>query len=161
MKPVVVRTTGELDAPARVVWAVLTDWERQSDWMLEMSDVVVTSSHREGVGVAALATVRIGGISTRDVIRVDVWEPPTHLGLAHEGWVKGRGDIRLQARPGARTHLDWVEELYPPWGVLGALGLRLFKPLLSRTFRRDLHVLQNIIRFEATRRYPGNNHDPS
>lgn len=153
MKPVTVRTTVDLPGPRELVWELLTDWERQADWMLEMSDVVVTSDHREGVGVAALATVRIGGISTRDVIRVDVWEPPGRLGLVHEGWVRGRGDMELTSMPDGDTHLDWTESLFPPWGVLGAVGLNLFRPLLARTFRRDVLVLSELVR---SRVYPDN-----
>lgn len=156
-----ISTTGELDGPPELVWDLLTAWERQPEWMLEMSDVVVTSEHRAGLGVEALATVKVGGISTRDVVRVDVWDPPRQLGLVHEGWVRGRGDMRLQPLPNARTRLDWTEVLFPPWGFAGAVGLRFFKPLLARTFRRDLAVLRNIVRFEATRRYSGNSNDHS
>ena len=58
--------------------------------------------HREGVGVVAAATVRIGGISTRDRIRVDAWEPERHLGIEHLGWVGGRGDLRLTDLGGGR-----------------------------------------------------------
>jgi hypothetical protein len=157
MKPVTIRTAADLPGPPELVWELLTDWERQADWMLEMSDVVVTSDHREGVGVEALATVKIGGISTRDVIRVDVWEPRRRLGLAHEGWVRGRGDMLLVAQPDGTTHLDWTEELVPPLGLLGAIGLRLFRPLLARTFRRDVKVLRNLVRSRAIPRYPGTN----
>lgn len=148
MRPLVFEMSGELPGPQEVVWSLLTDWERQADWMLEMSKVVVTSPHREGVGVEARATVRIGGISTTDLVRVDVWEPPNHLGLAHEGWVGGRGDIRLRPT-GAGTHMEWREELFPPWGALGAVGMRIFAPLIKRTFRRDVDTLRRIVREES------------
>jgi hypothetical protein len=154
MKPVVVCTTADLPGRPDVVWRLLTDWERQSDWMLEASNIVVVSPHREGVDVEAEATVRIGGISTRDRIRVDVWEPERHLGIVHLGWVGGRGDLRLTAVDG-RTHLDWREELRPPLGPLGALGIRLFSPLLARTFARDARVLTDLVREAAAGRYPG------
>jgi hypothetical protein len=128
--------------------------------MLEMSKIVVTSGQRTGVGVTARATIRIGGIRTTDLVRVDTWEPQTLLGMTHEGWVKGRGDIRLVPLPGDRTQLHWREELRPPWGILGAIGLRVLSPLIRRTFRRDVAVLQNIVRFEASRRYSGNTDAP-
>ena len=157
MKPIVLTSAAELDAPPKLVWDVLTNWERQCDWMLEMSDIVVTSETREGVGVRARATIRIGGIRTTDLVRVDVWKPAEQLGMAHEGWVKGRGDMWLSSIGYDRTKLDWREELHPPWGILGAVGLRAFRPLIRRTFLRDIAILQNIVRFEASRRYPGNN----
>lgn len=154
MKPVVVSTAGELPGPIEFVWELLTDWERQTEWQREMSNIVVTSERRQGVGVEARATVRIGGISTTDLVRVDVWDPPTHLGLVHEGWVRGRGDIRLALTTDGTTRMDWREELWPPWGILGAAGLRAFTPLLRRTFRRDFDILRRLVR-EGSRDYPG------
>jgi uncharacterized membrane protein len=159
MKPIVVETTRELAGPIELGWRVLTNWERQSDWMLEMSEIVVTSDNREGPGVEARATISIGGIRTTDLVRVDVWQPPNHLGLVHEGWVKGRGDIRLEPIDNGHTLLRWREELRPPWGILGVIGLRLFRPLIVRTFRRDLDVLQNIVFTKATPRYSSNTDD--
>jgi hypothetical protein len=145
MKPVRVSMSADLSGPPSTVWRLLVDWERQGDWMLEASDFVVISEHREGVGVTAEATVKIGGISTRDRIRVDVWDPPERLGLEHLGWVSGRGDMRLTPIEGGRTHLDWTEELHPPLGPLGAIGIRLFTPLMRRIFERDLRVLAELV----------------
>jgi uncharacterized protein YndB with AHSA1/START domain len=128
-----------------IVWDLITDWEHQDDWMLEASDFLVTSEHREGVGVEALATIRIGGIRTRDRVRVSVWEPPERLVIEHVGWVRGRGDIRLTAAD-LDTRLTWVETLQAPLGIVGHLGLWLFAPLMRRIFRRDLRVLRGLVR---------------
>jgi uncharacterized protein YndB with AHSA1/START domain len=127
------------------VWDLITDWEHQDDWMLEASDFLVTSEHREGVGVEALATVRIGGIRTRDRVRVSVWEPPERLVIEHVGWVRGRGDIRLTAA-GLDTRIVWLETLQAPLGIVGHVGLWLFAPLMRRIFRRDLRVLRGLVR---------------
>jgi hypothetical protein len=132
-----------------VVWELLTDWEHQGDWMLEASDFVVTSDEREGVGVEAEATIKIGGITTRDVIRVVEWEPPRHLAIEHMGWVSGRGDIYLTALGFDRTHVFWREDLEPPAGVLGAAGLTALRPLMGRIFRRDLKVLASLVRVRS------------
>jgi hypothetical protein len=40
----------------------------------------------------------------------------------------------------------WAETLYPPLGVAGALGITAFKPLMTRIFKRDLRVLQGLVR---------------
>jgi hypothetical protein len=42
------------------------------------------------------------------------------------------------------THLFWREELVPPWGGLGRLGLRLLTPVLRRTFARDVRLLREL-----------------
>ena len=135
--------------PPEAIWELITDWEHQGDWMLEASDFVVVSDRRAGVGVEAEATIRIGGVQTRDRVRVAEWEPPRRLVIEHLGWVAGRGVIELTPVAGERTHVWWREELQPPLGALGALGMRAFKPLMARIFRRDLQVLVALARARA------------
>jgi len=142
--PVVLEMGATIAAPREVVWDLITEWERQGEWMLEASDFVVTSPHREGVGVEAKATIAIGGIKTRDRIRVSVWEPPQRLAIEHLGWVSGQGDIFLAPSGPGRTRFFWREELHPPLGLLGALGIAAFKPLMRRIFDRDVAVLRDL-----------------
>jgi uncharacterized protein YndB with AHSA1/START domain len=147
--PVVVELVHTLPGPPEVVWSLLTDWEHQDDWMLEASDFVVTSEVREGVGVEAEATIKIGGISTRDRVRVIAWDPGRHLAIEHLGWVSGEGHLYLTPLSDDRTHVFWREELFPPVGLLGAVGMTAFKPMLARQFRRDLKVLAGLVRARA------------
>jgi hypothetical protein len=144
VRPIVVELDTILPGPPDVVWELITDWENQDLWMREASDFVVTTPHREGIGVEAAATIRVGGLRTRDTIRVDVWEPARRLGIEHGGWVKGRGDLTLERSDG-HTRFHWREELRPPWRLLGAIGLRAYRPLLARTFRRDLELLRELV----------------
>ena len=146
METIDIELSRVLPGPPDVVWDLLTDWEHQDDWMLEASDFVVTSDIREGVGVEAEATIRMGGLRTRDRVRVCVWEPPTRLGIDHLGWVSGTGMITLTALADGSTRADWVESLRPPFGAVGAFGLRAYRPLLRRTFARDLRVLEGLVR---------------
>lgn len=138
-----------MPGPPDVVWRLITDWERQGDWMLEARDFVVTTAHREGIGVEAEATVRIGGITTRDRVRITDWDPPRRLSLEHLGWVSGTGDLVLVPLGPGRTRVVWREAFRAPrlgrLGPLGRLGLVLFRPLLRRIFRRDLGVLAGLV----------------
>ena len=149
--PVVLEMAETLPGPPDVVWRLITDWEHQDDWMLEASDFVVTSQQREGVGVEAEATIKIAGVTTRDKVRVIGWEPQKRLAIEHLGWVSGKGEIFLTSLGGTRTHLFWREELYPPVGVAGALGITAFKPVMYRIFKRDLRVLAGLVRAAASR----------
>ena len=148
-RPVVLEMATTVPGEPEVVWELLTDWEHQGDWMLEARDFVVTSPARTGVGVEAEATVSIGGITTRDVVRVVEWQPGRALGIAHEGWVSGRGDIHLTRLGPGRTHVFWREELRPPLGVIGAAGLLALAPLMRGIFERDLRVLRGLVRVAA------------
>lgn len=153
--PVVLELAATVPAPPDVVWELVTDWERQGEWMLEASDFVVTSPHRQGVGVEAEATITIGGIRTRDRIRVVAWEPQRRLGIEHLGWVRGYGEIYLAAAGPGRTRVFWREELHPPLGGLGAIGLTAFRPLLKRVFERDVRELKRLAGRTAGRTVPG------
>jgi len=142
--PVVLEMAATVPATPEDVWRLVTDWERQGDWMLEASDFVVTSAHREGVGVEAEATIRIAGVTTRDRIRVSVWQPPRRLTIEHLGWVSGHGEIYIAPAGAGRSRVFWREELHPPLGVLGAIGLSAFKPMMRRIFERDIEVLAQL-----------------
>jgi carbon monoxide dehydrogenase subunit G len=150
-RPVVIEVSDTMPGSPDVVWALITDWEHQGDWMLEASSFEVTSKHREGVGVEARATVRIAGIRTRDSVRVSMWEPPRLLVIEHLGWVKGSGEIQMQpTREG--TRMRWRETLFAPrmLGPIGRMGLRVAAPLMRRVFRRDLRVLQGLVRLRSS-----------
>ena len=141
-------------APAETVWGTLVDWEHLGGWMLEASNVRVTSQQREGVGTEVEARVRIGGIATTDSVRVVRWEPPHALGIDHLGWVKGRALIEcIPTETG--TRVEWTERLEPPMGVVGALGIRAFKPLMAKTFARDMGALKRRCELQAGTRSPG------
>jgi carbon monoxide dehydrogenase subunit G len=149
-RPVVIELQDTMPGPPEVVWALLTDWERQGEWMLEASGFEVIGRQREGVGVEARATVRIAGIATRDRIRVTMWEPPRILVIEHLGWIKGTGELQMvPIREG--TRIRWRESLFPParLGPFGTVGLRLFAPIMRRIFRRDLRVLRDLVRGQA------------
>ena len=137
----------DIDRPPEAIWPHLVDWENLPRWMQEAHRISVLGDLREGVGVEAEATVRIAGITTRDRIRVTRWEPPAVLELAHLGWVKGSGYIELSPLDRG-THLFWREELVPPWGIIGAIGLRLIAPIMRRTFARDLRLLREVVESE-------------
>jgi uncharacterized protein YndB with AHSA1/START domain len=143
---VVLEMAETLPGPPSVVWELITDWEHQGDWMLEASDFTVTSKKRKGVGVEAEATIRIAGITTRDVVRVVTWDPPRRIAIEHRGWVSGLGEMFLTPLTEDRTHIFWREQLRPPVGVLGAVGLTGFKPVMSRVFQRDLRILAGLVR---------------
>jgi hypothetical protein len=151
--PVLLELAETVPAEPRVVWELITDWEHQGDWMLEARGFEVLSDAREGVGVEAEATVSIGGITTRDRVRVVAWEPERHLAIEHRGWVSGRGDIYLTRLGPDVTHVFWREHLHPPLGPLGHVGLMAFRPLMRRVFARDLRVLASLARARSAPRH--------
>ena len=139
--PIAMEMVIDIQAPPPMVWDRLVDWENLGSWMLEGSGFEVIGPRREGVGTRATATISIGGIKTKDPIRVVRWEPPNVLEMEHLGWVKGMGTMRLFPK-GEGTHLFWREVLIPPWGIIGDMGIRVFKPMMRKVFVRDLNELK-------------------
>lgn len=146
--PVELEMSVRIEAPIEKVWERLVDWENLGEWMLEGRGFKVTSDHQEGVGVTAEASIRIGGITTTDPVEVTRWEPPEVLEITHSGWVAGTGLMVCKPAPWG-TFLYWKETLRPPLWILGAVGLRLFKPLMQRVFERDLAVLKSLLEGQA------------
>ncbi len=145
--PVLIEMWRVLPGPPDVVWRLITDWEHQDDWMLEARDFVITSTHREGLGVTGRATVRIGGITTTDEVVVTGWEPQRRLAIEHAGWVSGRAEMLLTALPEGGTHILWREELIcQSLGAVGSIGLAVFRPLMRMIFVRDLRILESLAR---------------
>ncbi|MEO7803038.1 MAG: SRPBCC family protein [Actinomycetota bacterium] len=132
----------EIAAPRHRVWPLLVDWENLGLWMTEASGFKVTSAHREGVGVTAVATIRIAGFHTTDAVQVIGWEFEKLLVIKHLGWVTGTGRMALDGDN--TTVIRWTETLDPPWGLFGALGMRLLAPGIRRVFRRDLGLLKGL-----------------
>jgi carbon monoxide dehydrogenase subunit G len=130
----------EVQAPRPVVWRVLTDWERQPEWMIDAKDVEVLTPAREGVGVTIRCPTNLLGVTVDDVMRVTGWREPSYLEVTHQGRViTGTGAFELDELGAGRTRVTWWEEIDPPLGVVGRWGARmLVLPLIRRLFARSL-----------------------
>lgn len=140
-------------APRVLVWQVLTDWERQPEWMVDALAVAVVSPQREGVGVTIRCPTNLMGLTVEDVMRVTRWEEARHLDVVHLGRViVGTGGFELHDGPCGTTRILWWEEIDPPLGVLGRWGAsRLVLPYLRRLFGRSLTQLAGRCEQEALR----------
>lgn len=142
--PVVIEMSIKIEAPPSEVWEHLVDWEHLDRWMREAESFRVTSEITRGVGVTAEATISIAGITTTDRIQVTRWRPPEELEIQHLGWVGGHGLMKCMSAPWG-TFLYWKETLEPPFGILGAAGLRVLEPLMFKIFQGDLEVLKDLV----------------
>jgi carbon monoxide dehydrogenase subunit G len=133
------------------VWAVLTAWERQPEWMLDAKAVEVLTPLREGVGVTIRCPTNLLGVTVQDVMRVTAWDPPRRLAVEHLGSIiTGSGAFELEPEPGG-TRVTWWEEVDPPLGRVGALGAEnVVLPVLQRIFGRSLRNLTRLAEDAAT-----------
>lgn len=132
-------------APRDVVWKVLVDWERQSEWMLDAKSVTVLSDERAGVGVTLRCPTNLLGVTVEDVMRVTTWDEERELGVIHLGRIiTGSGSFEL-ADEGTGTRITWWEEVAPPLGAVGEWGATtLVAPIIKRIFARSLARLAGL-----------------
>lgn len=140
-------------APRPVVWQVLTDWERQPEWMVDAKQVHVLTPQREGVGVTLRCPTNLLGLTVQDVMRVTGWRDQERLEVAHLGRIiAGTAGFELSDGPGHTTRIRWWEQIDPPLGAVGEWGATtLVLPLLRRIFTRSLTGLAGLAEREALR----------
>ncbi len=130
-------------APRESVWAVLTTWERQPEWMLDAKDVEVLTPARTGEGVTLRCPTNLLGVTVQDVMRVTGWDEPRYLEVTHLGRIiTGTGAFELAEDGPDATVVTWWEQIDPPLGRLGEWGAStLVLPILRRIFGRSLRNL--------------------
>jgi carbon monoxide dehydrogenase subunit G len=132
----------DIDAAPEQVWAALTDWERQGEWMLA-TDVRTVAGPAQSVHgrLAARTGLPLPGgrrIGLLDTMIITKWEPPRRVEVQHTGRVvRGPGIFEIEPRGGHSTFV-WTERLYFPYGYLGELAWWLAKPFLRFGVRRSL-----------------------
>jgi hypothetical protein len=130
-----------VDAPPEAVWDAVTDWPRQSEWML---GTTVRATEQDGVGVGGgiEAFTGVGRLGFLDTMVITEWDPPRRCVVDHTGRVvRGLGVFEVFALPDGRSRFVWSEELDLPLGVLGRLGWPLVRPGFAWGVRRSLEAL--------------------
>jgi carbon monoxide dehydrogenase subunit G len=125
----------EMDAPADVVWQAVTDWERQSEWMLATRVEVTSPGEGRQLGATLRAVTGIGPLRFVDAMEIVEWTVPNGDGphrcvVRHTGRVvRGDGVFEVVPLGPARSRLIWSELLDIPLGALGRVGWLLAQPV--------------------------------
>lgn len=130
-----------VDAAPAVVWDAVTDWSRQSDWML---GTVVRATEQGGVGIGGgiEAFTGVGRLGFLDTMVITEWDPPRRCVVRHTGSVvRGLGIFEVFSLPEGRSRFVWAEELDLPLGPVGRLGWPVVRPAFAWGVRRSLRRL--------------------
>lgn len=129
----------DVNAPVEAVWAAVTDWERQSEWI---TATVVRATHQQGRGVGGRieAFTGFGGlVGFRDPMEITAWDPPRRCLVRHTGrLVRGAAVFEVEALPHGRARFLWAEWLDLPLGLLGAVGFAVVRPAAVAGIRISL-----------------------
>jgi len=136
-----IERTAIIASPPPRVWEILSDWQRQAEWMPDVAWIRVVGAER-GLGAALEVRTKILGIpAVTDRVVVTAWDPPRLLGVAHRGVVKGSGVWRLEPF-GSGTRFVWIERLRLPLGPLGEVALQVYGPVQRALLGRSLANLK-------------------
>jgi carbon monoxide dehydrogenase subunit G len=125
----------DVDAPPEVVWEAVTDWPAQREWV-PGTVVGVTSGDGRSAGSTLWAFTGLADVGFLDTMEIVEWQPPRRCRVRHLGrLLRGHGEFAVEPRGGNAT-LVWTEELDPPLGPIGWLGLRLGRPVFQAGLRR-------------------------
>jgi hypothetical protein len=137
-------------AGADELWAAVTDWPTQGEWMLA-TIVDRTSQAPDRVGSELAAWTGLGrpgrGLGFWDTMVIEQWLPPLRCRVRHTGSVvRGDGWFAVTGLAAADTGAEhsrfvWAEELDLPLGVLGVVGWWLVKPVMRHGVQLSLNRL--------------------
>jgi carbon monoxide dehydrogenase subunit G len=132
-----------IQASPDAVWQVLSDWERQPEWMPDVAWIRLLGPER-GLGARLEVRTKVFGVPlATDRVEVTAWEPPGRLVVRHEGVVVGVGEWRLEPlRDG--TDFTWIEAFRMPPPVLGGFALWLYAPWQRAVLRRSMRNVKAI-----------------
>lgn len=126
-------------------WSILIDWERQPAWMNDADEVEVLSAQREGVGVIIAVKTRVLGVPLfNERLEVMEWDPPQRLEVAHRSVVGGVGEWLLEP-VGGGTRFSWIEDISLPFGLLGELALKGYRPVMRFLMDGALERLRRFV----------------
>ncbi len=125
----------EVDAPAEVTWAAITDWAGQGEWMLGTTVRATdagTDGPGRGVGGGLWARTGFGPFGVVDTMVITAWDPPRRCEVRHTGKVV-RGSAAFEVVPlgAARSRFVWTEWLELPLGPVGLLGWLVVRPAFA------------------------------
>ncbi|ROT31995.1 SRPBCC family protein [Micromonospora sp. HM5-17] len=114
-------------APASRVFAALTAWERQGEWIPFTRVRLIEGDGGEGSLVEAIT--RVGPAALRDEMRVVRFDAPYEVRVVHCGrLLRGPGVLRCTPMGRDRTQVVWHEWFHLPGGVAGRVAWPVLWP---------------------------------
>ncbi|NBU33059.1 SRPBCC family protein [bacterium] len=133
-----------IDAPLHTVFDVVTDWNKQSNWVL-LTKVRATSTNSKKAGGTIEAFTGIGSFGFNDTMVITAWSYGTRCEVSHTGnIVKGRGVFET-SKKGTATQFTWTEYVEVPFGFMGEIGWFIVKPIALIGLKTTLKRLKNYI----------------
>jgi uncharacterized membrane protein len=139
----------EVKAPPSVIWAVVTDPNRLTDFMAGLTRWEPVGATRLGLGARYRVRMLVGSAQVGGLVEVVELDDERDLAWTNITGVDHRGRWRLrQRRPGC-TEVTLRLSYSSPGGLLGVLADRLAAPMVRRNLRSSLVALQQLVEEQA------------
>ena len=134
-----------IDATPERVFAAITDWPGQGEWMVG-TRVRAVEPPGQGVGARLEAFTGVGRLGFLDTMTVTAWDPPRRVDVLHTGdVVRGTGTFEVLALPGGRSRFVWAEQIEVPGGAAGRAGWVLARPAFRYGVQRSLRTFARLV----------------
>lgn len=145
MKTVTLTFRITIRASKQTVFNYVSDWEKQSDWIL-FTTVKRLSDSTAVKDVNLLAVTKIGPFELLDTMVVTEWQPFEKIVVEHTGRiVLGKGVFSVRQLSGETCEFIWQEITPVPFGIIGRIGLKIFEPVLRIPFSLSVKKLKKNI----------------
>lgn len=135
----------EINATPQAVFEYVSDWEKQSEWILFTTVKAVKSTPNQKDSTL-LAVTKLGPLKVADEMTVTEWQPYERIVVEHTGRiVKGKGVFTVSETSKDTCVFTWQEVTPVPFGLIGRIGLVFAKPVMSIVFGKSLAKLKNNI----------------
>lgn len=135
----------DIAAPPEVVFAALTDWPAQGEWMLG-TRVEVRSGDGRSVGSELAAWTGAGPVGFWDTMVITKWEEPHLVDVVHTGSVvRGTGTMAVHPTASGGSRFTWSEDLDLPLGAVGRAGWPLARPAFLAGVRASLRKFGKLV----------------
>jgi uncharacterized protein YndB with AHSA1/START domain len=141
-----------IDATLATVWASVSDLASHVQWMHDATAIRFLTAMTSGTGVEMECDIKVGPFRLTDRLVVTEWHEGHAIAVRHQGAVSGTGRFTLAPAGPGRTVFTWTEELAFPWWLGGPAGAAVARPVLERTWRRNLAALSSLVERRAVNR---------
>jgi hypothetical protein len=150
MKSVTLPFKITIQASQKTVFNYLSDWEKQSDWIL-FTTVTKSENKAQPEEINLLAITKFGPFKVVDTMTITSWQPSEEIVVEHTGKVvKGKGVFIVRKISDHSCEFEWQEITPVPFGLIGQAGLVLTMPLVKILFNKSLKKLKNNIESTKT-----------
>ena len=142
----------QMPAPMELVWSIVSDPERQLDFMHGLTRWEIDSKIRAGLGARYRMLFRIGSAEVGGLVEIVEWSAPSDLAWTSVTGLDQRGRWRLRSARNGATQVEFRLAYgvagSGPWGWVAE---RVAAPVVAGHLRRSLEQLRRLVEQEQRR----------